>query len=365
MKAFHRSRLTDAQLRLLADRSSRSIGPIFESCPLCGVEEPRCGIEEHVVGHLRLLAVKSLPPYDTEVSEGPENATTMASTMHTRSTIRDFTDSHMSFTASIGSIPLYEEPDSDDQLDQHTWKQVILADTSSDFSLSDQSSSSAQGNASGDLLPRQVPWARLAPDCAICRLPARALCDCEAKSLEAAIRRVEAKMMRTSYNEVRSWVRRHAENQVTTRFRVAASQIEGDRTRALDELEHRVGEASGDASETADAALKRKINQLWCEAVQTYPSSLDHFYSLADFSLPSDDDPAVRDPPLGDPVDQEPHRLVYEDLHSRYLSSIPSEQRSEGKTTGQDSTVIEGDMEETLADDDSRLHTDTQTPQVQ
>lgn len=56
MKTFHRSRLTDAQLRLLADKSSRPIGKIFESCPLCG--EGNCfSMEEHIIGHLRNLAI--------------------------------------------------------------------------------------------------------------------------------------------------------------------------------------------------------------------------------------------------------------------------------------------------------------------
>lgn len=361
MKAVHRSRLTDAQLRLLADRSSRSVGPIFESCPLCGIEEPRCGMEEHVVGHLRLLAIKSLPPYDAEESEGPENADTMASTMRTRSTIRDFTDSHMSFTASSGSISIRDEPDNPDHLGTHFW---ALSGSSSGSGQSYRGS--AQGSVSGDLVPRQLPMpkTRMEPRCAFCHLPAPLTCDCEAKNQETDTRRAEAKMLQTSYNEVRDWVRRHAKNQVSTRFRIAASQIEGDRLRALDELEHGVDEASGDTSETADAALKRKINQLWCEAVQTYPSSLDHFYSLADFSVPSDDDPAVRDPPLGDPVYPE-HHTLYEDLYSRYLSSTPSERRAEGKPTGRESTVVEGDMEETVADDDSRLQADSRTPQVQ
>lgn len=91
MKAVHRSRLTDTQLRLLADKSSRSSGQIFESCPLCGIEEPRFSMHEHVIGHLRLLAIKSLPAYYVEDSEDPQNASAVESTTRRRSTLRDFT----------------------------------------------------------------------------------------------------------------------------------------------------------------------------------------------------------------------------------------------------------------------------------
>lgn len=45
---------------MLAERNAQIIGPLFESCPFCGTKESR--LEDHIVGHLRSLALKSLPP---------------------------------------------------------------------------------------------------------------------------------------------------------------------------------------------------------------------------------------------------------------------------------------------------------------
>lgn len=45
--------------------------------------------------------------------------------------------------------------------------------------------------------------AKMDPDCAICRAPATAACDCEAKGLETAIRQAEARMMQSIYNDIR------------------------------------------------------------------------------------------------------------------------------------------------------------------
>jgi hypothetical protein len=48
----------------------------------------------------------------------------------------------------------------------------------------------------------------------------------------------------------------------------------------------------------ANAELKRGIDQDWRASVQRYPEVLEYFYSLVTFTLPRDDDQAVRDPPL-------------------------------------------------------------------
>lgn len=47
-----------------------------------------------------------------------------------------------------------------------------------------------------------------------------------------------------------------------------------------------------------DAELKRGIDDDWKASVQRYPEVLEYFYGLVDLTLPSDDDPGVRDPPL-------------------------------------------------------------------
>lgn len=65
IKEIHPSSYTGSQLDILADRSTRKIRRVFDSCPLCGkVDVNYDSLVAHVVGHLRLLAVKSLPPYE-------------------------------------------------------------------------------------------------------------------------------------------------------------------------------------------------------------------------------------------------------------------------------------------------------------
>ena len=48
----------------------------------------------------------------------------------------------------------------------------------------------------------------------------------------------------------------------------------------------------------ADRELKRGIDDDWKASVQRYPEVLEYFYSLVDLSLPGDDEPHVRDPPM-------------------------------------------------------------------
>lgn len=66
MKSNHRGTVTDNQISVLANRSLQLTGPIFKSCPFCGIEEQngRGRLQDHIVGHLESLALKSLPPID-------------------------------------------------------------------------------------------------------------------------------------------------------------------------------------------------------------------------------------------------------------------------------------------------------------
>lgn len=48
----------------------------------------------------------------------------------------------------------------------------------------------------------------------------------------------------------------------------------------------------------AQAQLKRGIDEDWQASVQRYPEVLEYFYSLVELTLPDDDEPAVKDPPL-------------------------------------------------------------------
>jgi hypothetical protein len=67
IKDDHKKSYNDSQVSLLAERGVQSKRQLFEVCPLCGVTEgydgvTRSDLTEHIVGHLRLLALKSLPP---------------------------------------------------------------------------------------------------------------------------------------------------------------------------------------------------------------------------------------------------------------------------------------------------------------
>lgn len=89
MRIAHAAKFTDPQLRVLADKNSRVSGPLFRSCPLCGADEATGSMEDHVVGHMRLLALKSLPSFEdntgdfetsdagSETTWGPKNRSTI------------------------------------------------------------------------------------------------------------------------------------------------------------------------------------------------------------------------------------------------------------------------------------------------
>ena len=86
MRGAHDSTLTPAQLSLLAERSTRMAQPLFTTCPLCGEDESKVPgkMQDHVVGHLRFLALKSLPPTEDDVEEDSDASETSGS----RSTIK-------------------------------------------------------------------------------------------------------------------------------------------------------------------------------------------------------------------------------------------------------------------------------------
>lgn len=70
LREVHKGAFSDSQISAMAERNARMMGPLFQSCPLCGVtkDHPTVTgrIEEHVVGHLRYLALSSLPYIEEE-----------------------------------------------------------------------------------------------------------------------------------------------------------------------------------------------------------------------------------------------------------------------------------------------------------
>ncbi|KAI0101218.1 hypothetical protein F4814DRAFT_432601 [Daldinia grandis] len=134
---------------------------------------------------------------------------------------------------------------------------------------------------------------RLDPDCAICHAPATLECDCEAKGLDIASKQAESRIMSPIYNDIRAWVRTHAQDFVRERFE-----------RDMYEHQETTGKSSSGQGSTTEVVeghmppVKERVNATWTAAVQSFPETLEYFYSLVEMTLPSDDDPAVKDPPL-------------------------------------------------------------------
>lgn len=68
MREAHNFKLGEKKLLVLANRNVRKT-TLFTSCPLCGKSETKNDgrLENHVAGHLRSLALKSLPPYQEDM----------------------------------------------------------------------------------------------------------------------------------------------------------------------------------------------------------------------------------------------------------------------------------------------------------
>jgi tetratricopeptide (TPR) repeat protein len=89
MQTQHESKFSETQLGVLADRSARADGLLSKPCVLCGAEEVKNSMEDHVVGHLRLLALKSLPTYEDVGEEDAQDLDTESSAAQYRGTIQD------------------------------------------------------------------------------------------------------------------------------------------------------------------------------------------------------------------------------------------------------------------------------------
>ncbi|UKZ74546.1 hypothetical protein TrVFT333_002216 [Trichoderma virens FT-333] len=75
MRKVHETKLSDAKLRVLANRNARSLPQLFASCPLCGNDESEIGgrLTDHITGHLRSLAIRSLPCCYDDMPDDVEN----------------------------------------------------------------------------------------------------------------------------------------------------------------------------------------------------------------------------------------------------------------------------------------------------
>ncbi|KAK0763552.1 hypothetical protein N5P37_002929, partial [Trichoderma harzianum] len=71
MRYAHDPKLSESKLHALAKRNARGMPKLFSSCPLCGKDESGIGARliDHIAGHLRSLAIESLPSYKEDIGD--------------------------------------------------------------------------------------------------------------------------------------------------------------------------------------------------------------------------------------------------------------------------------------------------------
>ncbi|KAF4948625.1 hypothetical protein FGADI_9529 [Fusarium gaditjirri] len=330
MRTSHPGKFTQAQLGVLADRNAHTSGALFTTCPLCGIEKTDTPMEHHVVGHMRLLALKSLPAAHEEMNELVESEgqhdSLATSQPHTNSTIKHGLEAYYdedeagnlvediesnSYSsgsdAEDGSLsgqqapsPEFEEiqrefmPDMQDS-GQDQQNDPILQ-SFLQRALRDKGSSSNSipppGAVNGD---KKKKIFRMDPDCAICGLPGSATCICEAKALDIALTQAESRMMGPLAQAVRRWVQDNAQGYMDrnpTKRQATLNEVDNPHqkpdqqkaTEDTDKAEKLEYEGSNEVEQSADVDL---------------PEVLDYYFGLVELTLPGEDEPAVRDPPLG------------------------------------------------------------------
>lgn len=102
----HNKKYSNAQLDLLAERALQSPGKPFEICPLCGGADDDLNasgnLTDHIIGHLRSLALKSLPPHYNDGDDTSSNSDA-GKPNGSRSTLRDFLNEQEGSLASSTS----------------------------------------------------------------------------------------------------------------------------------------------------------------------------------------------------------------------------------------------------------------------
>lgn len=109
LREAHQGVFSESQILAMTERNARMTGPLFQSCPLCGVTKDYPTVtgrlEDHVVGHLRYLALSSLPYIEEE--EQKTNSTESLRSDDSakpadRSTIHDLLDEEFYSTFESG-----------------------------------------------------------------------------------------------------------------------------------------------------------------------------------------------------------------------------------------------------------------------
>ena len=101
-----------------------------------------------------------------------------------------------------------------------------------------------------------------------------------------------------------SWVRAHAQDYILEYFRQLSERRKIAHSSHLDRITahayyHYNAPPHPSQLSEAQAALKRGIDEDWQASVQRYPEVLEYFYGLVELTLPANDEPSVKEPPLG------------------------------------------------------------------
>ncbi|KAM5347582.1 hypothetical protein ACJ41O_007406 [Fusarium nematophilum] len=307
MQTSHPGKFSNVQLGALADRNGRVPGSLFKSCPLCGMDEADGGMEDHIVGHMRFLALKSLPAYqeDTHILEDDSGSDdSMASSKpQSRSTInKHLEDDPPGPGESDSEVHSMDHVETEDPADMEV---LSLMPSHSHRGFQWCFIPGIQGSSldiENDPIMMTI-YARqrlkknryvLDPDCAICRAPVTMNCDCEAKGLNIALKNAEERIMQGTYQSIRTWVRSHSQDYVLEYFRMHM------------EAKHKIPatpEQQGNQKDPESAqrapVSKEEVNEMWQASVERYPEVLEYYYGLPELTLPAETDPAVVDPPLG------------------------------------------------------------------
>ncbi|KAH6974937.1 hypothetical protein BKA56DRAFT_426700, partial [Ilyonectria sp. MPI-CAGE-AT-0026] len=121
--------------------------------------------------------------------------------------------------------------------------------------------------------------------------------------IEMALRNAENRMMRSIHNDIRSWARNHAQDYVLEYFRLLVERRKTAHSAHLDRItahSYHYYKAPPHPNQISEAqvSLKNGIDEDWQSSFERYPEILDYYFGLAESTVPAEDEPAVRAPPL-------------------------------------------------------------------
>ncbi|KAI6764231.1 hypothetical protein HG530_008020 [Fusarium avenaceum] len=242
MKTSHPGKFTPAQIGVLADRNAHTSGALFTGCPLCGIDKTDTPMEHHVVGHMRLLALRSLPAVHEEMDEfaepGGQHDSLATSQPHSNSTIKhgledyyeqeghlvwDLESDSNSSGSSVEESQLSSPWAPDPEYEKIEWESILGMQNSGQDQQNDPVLQSFLQRAlrdkdswrntitSSEAVNGDNRKYAFDPDCAICGLPDIHTCKCEAKALDIAVKQAEDRIMAPLSLAVRRWVQDHAQ----------------------------------------------------------------------------------------------------------------------------------------------------------